>query len=227
MMVASHLRFALLAFLCLLSYHHTSSQALPATSQNPPSNPALQIQNSQAIERNIRRLILDLAFIPNVRYNQSKLILASFAIDHVEDAAHPSPYRTRTNNIADFRDIVCIFQYGGGPPPPDPLNPPGQFRMKNRWPFFWEQWLPPRDGPRGRVAGLPLPIDWDMVMARMPIGRADALLKASGHWGVYAQVGLFHLRAPGQPLAWCFYGVEVLPGVYGEFRVDVQTGQVL
>lgn len=63
-------------------------------------------------------------------------------------------------------------------------------------------------------------------MAQMSIGRADALLKASGQRGPYARVSLSHMRMLGQPLAWCFYRVQVSPGVIQDFRVDVWTGQV-
>ncbi|KAL8907502.1 MAG: hypothetical protein Q9207_001369 [Kuettlingeria erythrocarpa] len=222
MMVTSYLRFALLlAFLYLLSIHLASSHALPATRQNPESNPALQVQNAQAIERNIRRLMLDLTLNPDVRYSEAKLVHASFAVDHVDDEAYPFVDNTRSSNIADFRDIVCIFQYGG-PAPLDPMHHE-HFRMKNRWPFRWEQWLRTRDDA---PPGLGSPIDWDMVMAQMPIGRADALLKASGQRGPYARVSLLNLGMLWEPLVWCFYGVQVSPGVFTDFRIEVETDQV-
>ncbi|KAI4249957.1 MAG: hypothetical protein L6R42_008843 [Xanthoria sp. 1 TBL-2021] len=220
-----HPRFALLLlFLCLFSIQRASSHALPANPQNPASNPSLRVQNVRAIERNVGNMVLGLAHNSHdTRYRDSKMVFAMFAVDHVVDEDLPDADRTHSNNIADFRDILCIFRYGG-PPPIDPEHT--EFWMKNRWPRHWEQWLPPQDRTE-RIMWLPF--DWHWAVGQLSLGEADALLKANGHRGRYVRVALRETNLPGiqSTLAWCFHDVEIIGRENTNIAVQVLSRAVV
>lgn len=224
-MEASHPRFALiLLFFCLFSIHHASSHALPANPQVPAVQPLRQLRDAAAIDRTVGNLISALAANPNIRYREAALLRVSFTVDRAEDDYLEDADRTLSSNIGDFRDILCQFRYGGPPPQnPDDTN---TFIVKNRFPDHWDQWSPPQDSP---WRTLNVPIKWDHVTPRMGIGRADALLKASGHRGRYARVTLGKMNSPHHPpVAWCFHGVKKSwLGGRTNFEVDALTGQIL
>ncbi|KAL8929541.1 MAG: hypothetical protein Q9208_001210 [Pyrenodesmia sp. 3 TL-2023] len=221
-MKASHSRLALiLLFLCLLSIHQASSHALPANPQIPAVRPLPQLGDAAAIERTVDNLVRALAVDPDIRYREAVMITIAFAVDRIEDDI-PEADRTFSSNISDFRDIVCIFRYGG-PPPHSPND--AEFSVKNQFPLHWDQWFPPQPSP---WRGFASPFSWDLMTRRMGIGMADALLKASGQTGRYVGVALKRLDFAFMqiPVAWCFHRVETRRGERTNFRVDVLSRQV-
>ncbi|KAI4173819.1 MAG: hypothetical protein LQ346_008341 [Caloplaca aetnensis] len=220
-MEAAHPRLALiLLFLCLLSIHQASSHTLPASPQVPAVKPLPQLGDAAAIDRTVGNLIRALAVNPNIRYREAALLGVGFAVDRIEDEHLPDDDRTYSSNIGDFRDIICLFRYGG-PPPQHPDDT--EFRVKNRFPLHWDQWSPPQYSPG---ISFIVPFNWDHVTQRMSIGTADALLKASGQRGRYAGVTLTKLSVAHVPLSWCFHGVENWRGRRTDFRVNVLSRQV-
>ncbi|KAL8924244.1 MAG: hypothetical protein Q9172_002784 [Xanthocarpia lactea] len=222
-MEVSHPRLALtLLFLGLLSIHQASSHALPANPQVPAVRflPQLGDAAAAAIDRAVSNLIRSLAVNPNIRYREAALLGVGFAVDRIEQDL-PMADRTLSSNIGDFRDIVCLFRYGGTPPhDPDDTD----FRVRNMFPLHWDQWAPPQYSPG---ISLNTPFNWNLATQRMSIGTADALLKASGQRGRYIGVTLRKLNVGQVPLSWCFHGVETRRGKQKDFRVNVLSRQVI
>lgn len=222
-MEASRPRLALiLLFLGLLSIHQASSHALPANPQVPAVRflPQLGDAAAAAIDRAVSNLIRSLAVNPNIRYREAALLGVGFAVDRIDEDL-PDAKRTLSSNIGDFRDIVCLFRSGG--PPPQYMDDT-DFRVKNQFPLHWDQWLPPQ---YSLGKSMNVPFNWSLATQRMSIGRADALLKASGQRGRYSGVTLRKANLARVPLSWCFHGVETRRGRQKDFRVNVLSRQVI
>ncbi|KAL8898561.1 MAG: hypothetical protein Q9207_006637 [Kuettlingeria erythrocarpa] len=218
-MEASHPRLALILLLiCLLSIRPALS--LPASPQVPAVELLPQLRDDAAIDRTVGNLLRALAGNPNIRYREAALLSVSFTVDRVEDTHLPTADRTLSSNIGDFRDIECLFRYGGLPPQGagDIL-----FTVKNQFPLHWDQWSPPQYFPGFTII---TPFNWDHVTQRMSIGMADALLKASGQRGRYAGVTLAKPSGFQGPLSWCFHGVKNWRGKQTDFRVDILSRKI-
>ncbi|KAL8856951.1 MAG: hypothetical protein Q9178_006446 [Gyalolechia marmorata] len=204
-----------LLVLGLLSIHQASSHALAANPQVPAVRFLPQLGDAAAIDRAVGNLLRSLAVNPNILYREAALLGVGFAVDRI-DQDLPMADRTLSSNIGDFRDIVCLFRYGGPPPQTD-------FRVKDMFPLHWDQWGPPQYSPG---ISLNTPFNWNHTTQRMSIGMADALLKASGRRGRYIGVTLRKLNVARVPLSWCFHGVEIRRGKQRDFRVNVLSRQV-
>lgn len=220
---ASYLQFALI-LLCLFlsSVHQASSHALPANPPNTPSKPSFQNHNSITIDQNIGTLVRTLAKSPDIRYREASMVAVYLAVEHVEDIEGVEDI-TFSSNIGDFRDMLCLFRYGG----PQPLRPERSlFKVKNRWPVHWEQWAHPE--PYHVYSENLAPFRWQDASRRMSVEWADVLLKSNGHRGRYGFVFLARTETEelSGPLAWCFGAVETPEGPR-VFWVEVNTGQVL
>ncbi|KAL8883845.1 MAG: hypothetical protein Q9215_007978, partial [Flavoplaca cf. flavocitrina] len=108
-----------------------SSQALPANPQVLAIRPLPQLRDAAAIDRTVGNLVRALAIDADIRYREAVMLTAAFAVDRIEDNI-PVADRTFSSNISDFRDIVCIFRYGG--PLPGILEE-AEFSVKNQFPL--------------------------------------------------------------------------------------------
>ena len=185
---------------------------------------SLTLQNHSAItiEQNVQNLVDRLAAVPEIRYNESMMLTCYIAVDHGDHELEHFHEYPLSSNIGDFRDIRCVFRYGG------PLEPDegSMFQVQNEWPLYWDHWEP----PNGDVVSL-FPIQafsWRKAVGYMSAARADRLLKASGREGPYALVSLGKTTAHPDG-AWCFLNAQITDAQGGgqrTFRVDVRTGRV-
>ena len=181
-----------------------------------------QNQNAISIGRNVQNLVDALTADPDIRYSKSMMLTCYIAVDHGDhDPEHFHDYPL-SSNIGDFRDIRCVFRYGG------PLSDERDslFQVQNKWPLYWDQWERP-----GHSFPYPfkiLPFSWRKAVSYMSAERANRLLKAQGHLGSYALVSLGNTTA--HPYGgWCFLNVQIPDPEGGGQRtyiVDVRTGQV-
>lgn len=190
-----------------------SSHALPAAMQN---------QNATTIGQNVQNLVDTLTADLDIRYRKSTMLVCYIAVDHGDhDPEHFHDYPL-SSNIGDFRDIGCVFRFGG--PIADERR--SFFQVRNRWPLHWDQWGPPSDGIYYPFKVLPF--SWRKAVSHMSAERANRLLKAHGHRGPYALVSLGKTTAHPDG-AWCFLNVQIPDGEGGGQRtyfVDVRTGRV-
>ena len=211
---ASHPRLALLLhFICFPAIYIASSLALPAEPQN---------QNDIPIGRNVQNLVDTLTADPDIRYRKSMMVVCYIAVDHGDHDPEQFHDYPLSSNIGDFRDIRCIFRYGG--PIADARR--SLFQVQNEWPLRWDQWGPPSDGFYYPFEYLTF--SWRKAVGYMSAERANRLLKAHGHRGPYALVSLGKTRAHPDG-AWCFLNVQIPDGAGGGERhyfVDVRTGRV-
>ena len=215
-----------LLFLCLLSILRGSCHALPATP--PGTSLSIHLQNARSLERAIEILLLELSQDPNPGYNEAQLTKVFFAIDPIP-IDRRLPVEPASSNIADFRSILCAFDYGG-PRPPDQY--PDQFLVRNRGPQHPQLWSRPQDVDEGPIWA---PFDWYWAIAQMPLGTADRLLKNAGFRGTYVLVELRSIRRqspPGLPPtartpAWCFHNVMKPNGNRVSVGVDGDSATVL
>lgn len=170
--------------------------------------PSLQLQSAQDIEQAIGNLIDSLRRNPDARFSGAELYLVMLTIDRLEPPPHrPAPESLRrSNNIANFRSIICRFRYGG-----PPTSPATDLWMQNRRPPQWQQWESPQAVPA--PDGVVEPFRWDLAIQRMGLAAADRLLKERGYRGRYARVSFYMnpLAEEYLHLVWCFHNVEV-PG---------------
>ena len=220
---ASYPRLALLLqSVCFLAIFMTPSRALLAELQNQTLLAGMQNQNAITIGQNVQNLVNELTADPDIRYRKSMMTTCYIAVDHGDhDPEHFHDYPL-SSNIGDFRDIRCVFRYGG--PVPDEEGP--FFQVENKWPLYWDQW-----GPPSHSFPYPfkiLPFSWRKAVSYMSAERANRLLKAQGHRGPYALVSLGNTTA--HPYGgWCFLNVQIPDPEGGGQRtyiVDVRTGRV-
>ena len=190
-----------------------SSHVLPAE---------LQSQNDITIGRNVQNLVDTLTADPDIRYRKSMMVVCYIAVDHGDhDPDHFHEYPL-SSNIGDFRDIRCMFRYGG--PVADEKH--SWFQVQNRWPLHWDQWEPPSGS--FYYHWLNLSFSWRKAVRYMSAERANRLLKAHGHRGPYALVSLGKTTAHPDG-AWCFLNVQIPDpdgGGQRTYFVDVRTGRV-
>ena len=204
----------LLQFICFFAiFMAPTSRALPAEMQN---------HNAITIGQNVQNLLNAFAADPDIRYSKSMMLTCYIAVDHGDhDPEHFHDYPL-SSNIGDFRDIRCIFRYGG--PIPDERN--SLFEVQNKWPLYWDQWGPPSVG--FFYPYKILPFSWRKAVSYMSAERANRLLKAQGHRGPYALVSLGNTTA--HPYGgWCFLNVQIPDpdgGGQRTYIVDVRTGRV-
>ncbi|KAL8923010.1 MAG: hypothetical protein Q9208_004822 [Pyrenodesmia sp. 3 TL-2023] len=233
----SYPRWALLLhFLCSSANHLPSSHALPANRlpQSPPSLPSLSLiqnQNALTITQNIQALVNTLAADPSIEYSKSAMLQCDLAVEFYEHGDEPHDLY-HSSNISRFRDIRCIFRYGGVSE--DERH--STFSVQNRFPHDWDQWaLPLPYIPTGRIfpGDIFLPFAWSEVATHMSVERADQLLKAAGHMPGEGFVGSYDMvvlrKRTANDLAWCF---EHVIGDYPDgsaqhhYLVIVGTGRV-
>ena len=211
---ASYLHLTLLLqFICFPAIYMAPIYALLAEPQN---------QDAIPIGQNVQNLVDKLTADPDIRYNKSMMVTCYIAVDHGDhDPEHFHDYPL-SDNIGDFRDMRCVFRYGG-PMAEERLS---LFEVRNRWPLHWDQWLPP-----GEAFSYPFPLQsfsWRKAVSYMSAERANRLLKANGHRGPYACVSLGKTTAHPDG-AWCFLNVQITDAEGGGQRtyfVDVRTGRV-
>ena len=209
---ASYARLALLLqLICFPSVHMALIYALPAE---------LQSQNDIPIGQNIQSLMDTLTADPDIRYRKSMVVACYIAVDHGDhdpDEFHDYPL---SSNIGDFRDIRCMFRYGG--PMADERD--SLFQVQNQWPLHWDQWGPPSNGFYSPFELLPF--SWRKAVSYMSAERANRLLKAHGHRGPYELVSLEKTTAHPDGV-WCFLNVQIPDGGgHRTYIVDVRTGRV-
>ena len=203
----------LLQFICFSAIYMAPSHALLAELQN---------QNAITIGRNVQNLVDTLTADPDIRYRKSMMVVCYIAVDHGDhDPEHFHDYPL-SSNIGDFRDIRCIFRYGG----PIADERYSLFQVENKWPLHWDQWGPPSHG--FYTIFKVLPFSWRKAVSYMSAERANRLLKAAGHRGPYALVSLGKTAAHPDGV-WCFLNVQIPDpdgGGQRTYIVDVRTGQV-
>ena len=211
---ASYPRLALLLqHICFLAISMAPSRALLVELQN---------QNAIPIGQNVQNLVNSLTADSDIRYSKSMMLTCYIAVDHGDyDPEHFHDYPL-SSNIGDFRDIRCIFRYGG----PLSEEKDSLFQVQNKWPLYWDQWEPPGHGfPYPYKI---LPFSWRKAVSYMSAERANRLLKAQGHLGPYELVSLANTTA--HPYGgWCFLNVQIPDPEGGGQRtyiVDVRTGRV-
>lgn len=208
----------LLQFICFPTVYMAPSHAPVAELQN---------QNAIPIGQNIQNLVDTLTADPDIRYGKSTMAICYIAVDHGDhDPDHFHDYPL-SSNIGDFRDIVCVFRYGG--PMAGSFNFYERrpfFQVRNKWPLYWDQWWPP-SGSFYSPFEAP-PFSWRKAVSYMSAERANRLLKAHGHQGPYARVSLGKTTAHPDGV-WCFLNVQITDAEGGGQRtyfVDVRTGRV-
>lgn len=211
---ASYPRLALLLqFICFPTIYMAPSHAPVAELQN---------QNAIPIGQNVQNLVDTLTADPDIRYRESMMTICYIAVDHGDhDPDHFHDYPL-SSSIGDFRDIACIFRYGG--PMADERLP--LFQVRNQWPLYWDHWLPPSHS-FSSIFEAP-PFSWRKAVSYMSAERANKLLKAHGLQGPYARVSLGKTTAHPDG-AWCFLNVQIPDAIGGGQRtyfVDVRTGRV-
>ena len=184
---------------------------------------ALQNQSALTIGQNVQNLVDRLTAVPEVRYKESMMLTCSAAVDHGDRDEHFREYPL-SSNIGDFRDIGCVFRYGGLTTTAEESDT--LFQVKNEWPLYWDQWEPPNEN----VYSLETlqAFSWRKAVGYMSAERADRSLKASGRQGPYATVSLAWTRTHPDG-AWCFLNVQITDAQGGGQRtyfVDVRTGRV-
>ena len=214
MMEASCPRLALLLqIICFSAIYMAPSHALLAELQN---------QNAIPIGQNVQNLVDTLTADPDIRYRKAMMATCYIAVDHGDhDPEHFHDFPL-SSNIGDFRDIRCVFRYGG--PMADERS--SLFEVRNQWPLYWDQWLPPSEGFYYPFEVLTF--SWRKAVSYMSAERANRLLKAHGHRGPYACVSLGKTRAHPDG-AWCFLNVQIPNSEGGgqrTYSVDVRTGRV-
>ena len=211
---ASYPRLALLLqFICIPAISLALSHALPVELQNP---------NDITIGQNVQNLVDTLTADPDISYRKSMMLTCYIAVDHGDhDPDHFHDYPL-SSNIGDFRDIRCVFRYGG--PLADERR--SLFEVQNQWPLHWDQWQPPGEG--FYFPSAVRPFSWRKAVRYMSAERANRLLKADEHRGPYALVSLGKTTAHPDG-AWCFLNVQISDSEGGGQRtyfVDVRTGRV-
>lgn len=215
---ASYPRLALLLQLIYITaIYITQIHAFPAELELEP-----QSSNDIPIGQNIQMLMDTLAADPDIRYRKSTVVVCYIAVDHGDhDPEHFHDYPL-SSNIGDFRDIRCIFRYGG----PMAEERESLFQVENRWPLHWDEWEPP-----GHGFYWPFEVrsfSWRRAVRYMSAERANRLLKARGHRGPYELVSLQITTAHPEGV-WCFLNVQLTDAEGGgqrTFIVDVRTGRV-
>ncbi|KAL8994656.1 MAG: hypothetical protein Q9169_005436 [Polycauliona sp. 2 TL-2023] len=224
--VLYHSRFVLLLLsICIAFCHLATSHALPATPQSPSSGQSLQVHSSTDIERLISDYVRTLARHPRPQISGALMANLDLVVETRRDREYDvDPNLRHSSDIGDFNDIMIYFRYGE---PPDRRLPTLSFRVQNNWPAHVDQWSSPTGIPD--VEDFTTPFDWLEISRRMPLGRADALLKASGRREPYARVTLrqFILDGPDEPLQWCFNHLLVPGRGRKSFAVIVATEQVV
>lgn len=196
----------------------------PAIYMAPSHAPVAELQNQNAISigQNVQNLVDTLSADPDIRYRNSTMAMCIISVDegdHDPDHFHDYPL---SSSIGDFRDIACMFRYGG--PIADERR--SFFSVRNQWPLYWDQWWPPGD-----TLYYPWeapPFSWRKAVGYMSAERANRLLKARGHQGAYACVSLGKTTAHPDGV-WCFRNVQIPDAEGGgqrHYSVDVRTGRV-
>ena len=178
---ASYPRLALISqIFCFLAIFMAPSRALHTERQN---------QDAITIGRNVQNLVDTLTADPHIRYSKSMMLTCYIAVDHGDHDPEYFHEYPLSSNIGNFRDIRCMFRYGG----PIPDERESLFQVQNKWPFYWDQWEPP-----GHSFYYPfkiLPFSCRKAVSYMSAERANRLLKAQGHLGPYALVSLGNTTA--------------------------------
>ena len=216
MTASSYLRpVLLLQFNSILAIYTTPTHTLPF--QIPLHN-----TSALTIEQNVQNFVDRVTADPDIRYRESEVVVCYIAVDqgdHNPEHFHDYPL---SSNLSEFREIRCIFQYGG----PEAQTEDSLFQVENRWPQHWDEWDPPSPGfpfPY-RVR----PFSWRKAVRYMGAERADRLLKGAGHGGKYALVSMQKTVAHPDG-GWCFLNVQITDAEGGGQRtyvVDVRTGGV-
>ena len=208
---ASYPRLALLLqLICFSAIYMAPSHAFSVQLRN---------RNGTTIEQNVQNLVDTLTANPDIAYGKSMMLGCYTAVDHGDhDPEHFHDYPL-SSNISHFRDIRCVFQYGG------PIAEEGRslFLVENQWPLHWDRWRPPTEDVVYFFEILPF--SWRQAVSYMGSERADRLLKADGHRGPYASVDLVKTMAHPDG-AWCFLKVQMPDGGQRNYHVDVRTGRV-
>ena len=213
---ASYPRLALLLqFICLAIYM-ASSHALPTITTEK------QNQTAITIEQNIQNLVDILTADTYIEYSKSMMVACYIAVDHGDhDLEHFHEYPL-SSNISDFRDIRCVFRYGG----PQAYERRSLFQVQNQWPLHWDRWETPSGGFYWPLEVLPF--SWRKAVSYMSAERADRLLKAYGKHGPYQLVAIETTKRNPDG-AWRFLNVQISDhdgGGQRTYFVDVRTGRI-
>ncbi|KAL8854124.1 MAG: hypothetical protein Q9221_001046 [Calogaya cf. arnoldii] len=229
---ASYSRTAFLLHILYLSLLHlASSHAHPANPQTPALArlPPLSLPkpvpepDDITIGQSIQRVIDTLKSDPSMQYRDSSILSCNLAVEFYEHGESHDLYSS--SNVSYFRDIKCLFRYGGVPDD----DQHSMFIIANKFPERWDQWALPI-GIIAKMQPYDLPFAWSEVT--MTVERADELLKADGHEPGEGWIGTYdfvNLQKVEEGVAWCFQNVI---GEYPDtsaqhtYLVFVETGKV-
>ncbi|KAL8935353.1 MAG: hypothetical protein Q9216_005468, partial [Gyalolechia sp. 2 TL-2023] len=191
----------------LVSSHALPANRPPSPPNRPPSPPnlpplALPNQNNAlTITQNIQALVNFLAADPSIQYSQSQMYKCELVVLAFEHGDEPHDLE-HSSDINEFRDIQCVFRFGGFPDD----EGHAQFLMQNKlYPDErWDLWaLPAWYNAPGHPYPSELwrPFNWTEEFASgVGIERADQLLKAAGHEPGEGYIGQYDMVTLTQPL---------------------------
>ena len=182
------------------------------------NEPHTVVQKNLTVESVIQTAIDHLHRSPDPAFKDFALIGGELA----PQAFGTGPLRLSAN-ISDFHSISLFILLAGKP---------DIYILENRYPEHWDQWRftnPTRGAlilghssitPSSKEKG----ISWRLVQEKMPVEKADRLLKAAGFRGRYLSVELDHL--PKAHLRWLFREIEISGKPHSYVGVDILTGEV-
>ncbi|KAL8654194.1 MAG: hypothetical protein Q9226_003528 [Calogaya cf. arnoldii] len=209
-----------------LSHAHPATPQTPALATLSPISLPKPVPEPDdiTIGQSIQNFIDTLKSDPSLQYSRAELLNCNLAVEFYEhgDESHDL---YSSSNVSHFRDIKCLFRYGGFPE--DERH--SMFVVRNKFPEHWDQWALPV-GIVAKMQPDDIPFVWSEV--EMTAERADELLKADGHEPGEGWIGTYDyvvLQKREEGLAWCF---ENVIGDYPDtsaqhtYAVFVGTGRV-
>ena len=192
-------------FLSLLFSVFSLSIPLASPANLEPANLTL----TQFIARGLSNLHQD----PRPHYSTAKLRIIALQRQN----GYP-PHRENTTDTLHHIYLGLSVE-----PPPPRADLPNFMMYMNYMDGDWQKW---RDHPYiyRNDRAIPQEISWTEVEGKMPLERADQLMKENGLTGAYLSVILQAFG--GERLAWQFRGYDYGTRQNGVVTVDVLTGDV-